>query len=490
MYEEEKKTSFIKDFIIKLLYMFLFLFLFMWLYPAPKVDLSEVEVKVDKTELEPLFAGIFNDNITAMKEAARSYYTTDRLPETNGDSTKMTLQEMLNKKIVSPFVDANGKTCDTSASYVEVTRISSTEYTMKVNLSCSDKTDYIIETIGCTSVCPGCVSTPSPVSSTTTASTKVITTSTTNKSTSTNSSSSNNSSVSYVTVLFDSNGGTSVTGQTIPKGSKVNSPTTTRDGYNFLCWSTKDSDSSCSSAYNFNNAVNSNMTLYAQWSSASTTIYKYTKTIDTWEDDTTWTTEQETTSDSIKLLDTKYTYEEEETTQTKTYRTVSWIFGQTVSHSYELYINDIPSDATNVRIYSSSKITSTSDLRSYVSNRYSCDIQMVGYSCPSRTTANIIQDRDIYSTPIAKYTYSKLSIYRSGSRWIVPISFYNSNVISGNYDSYIVPIKFTVKWTEVEETKVKNYKYSRRTQTVDTKYSTSANDTNLLNNGYTFAGTK
>ena len=120
MYEEEKKNSFIKDFVIKLLYMFLFLFLFMWLYPAPKVDLSkidlsEVEVKVDKTELQPLFAGIYNDNINSMKEAARSYYTTDRLPKNNGDSSKMTLQEMLNKKIVAPFVDANGKACDSSA---------------------------------------------------------------------------------------------------------------------------------------------------------------------------------------------------------------------------------------------------------------------------------------------------------------------------------------------------------------------------------------
>ncbi len=58
------------------------------------LDLSDVEVKakVDKTELEPLFAGIFNDNINAMKEAAKSYYTVDRLPDTNGKSTKMTLK--------------------------------------------------------------------------------------------------------------------------------------------------------------------------------------------------------------------------------------------------------------------------------------------------------------------------------------------------------------------------------------------------------------
>ena len=111
MYEEEKKGSFIKDLIIKLLYMLLFLFLFMWLYPAPKVDLSDVEVKakVDKEELQPLFAGVFNDNINAMKEAAKSYYTVDRLPDTNGKSVKMSLQEMLNKKMVAPFVDANGK---------------------------------------------------------------------------------------------------------------------------------------------------------------------------------------------------------------------------------------------------------------------------------------------------------------------------------------------------------------------------------------------
>ncbi len=480
MYEEEKKNSFIKDFVIKLLYMFLFLFLFMWLYPAPKVDLSDVKVKVDKTELEPLFAGIFNDNITSMKEAARSYYTIDRLPKNNGDTDKMTLQEMLNKKMVAPFVDANGKTCDTNDSYVEVTRISSTEYTMKVNLSCSDKKDYIIETIGCTSVCPGCVATPSPAG-TKTATTKVVYTQSTNNKTN-NNGGSGSQNVSYVTVSFDSNGGSKVNSQTIPKGSIVNSPSTYRNGYKFLCWSTKDSDSSCSYAYNFGNPVNSNMTLHAQWANEDTKIYEYAK----WTTDSSWTRNRLSTNENLKIADTRTTYDEDEISRSKTYRTVSWIFGQTSSHSYDLYINDIPSNARDVRISSSSKISGSSDLRSYVNNRYSCDIQVVGSGCPSRTTANIIQDRDIYSTPIARFTYNRLSIYRSGSRWIVPISYYNNNIIGGNYDSYIVPIKFTVRWTEIDEERVTEYKYSRRTF----KYSTSANDRDLINDGYTLIGEK
>ena len=94
MYEEEKKNSFIKDLIIKLLYFFLFLFLFIWLYPAPKVNLDDVKVNVDKEVLDPLYKQIFNSNINSMKDAGRSYFTTDRLPNKAGDKVKISLKDM------------------------------------------------------------------------------------------------------------------------------------------------------------------------------------------------------------------------------------------------------------------------------------------------------------------------------------------------------------------------------------------------------------
>lgn len=425
MYEEEKKNSFIKDFIIKLLYMFLFLFLFMWLYPAPKVDLSDVKVKVDKTELQPLFAGVYNDNINSMKEAAKSYYTIDRLPSTNGKSTKMTLQEMLNKKIVAPFVDANGKSCNASSSYVEVTRISATEYTMKVNLECSDKSDYIIETIGCTSVCPGCVATPT--------------------STVTNTKTNTNKTNTGSTVIYKP------TPTVTP--SKPSTPST-----------------------------------------PASKTYVYTKEVvnETWEPNSSWTEEKKTGSD-VKVIDTRKvddgtTYE----TKSYTYRTVSWVASWDPTSDYTLVLNSntIPRDAKNVRIYSDSIMTSNSDLNSYINRRYSCDIRMDGYSCPRRTDESIIEDRDLKYAPRANFSYN-LDIYRSGSKWYVDVDTTIRNTFSGS-QKYIVPIKFTVRWQEEVEKEVTQYKYSylKTSKTTLTEYSTSSNDTNLINAGYKLVGTK
>ena len=415
MYEEEKKNSFIKDLVIKLLYMFLFLFLFMWLYPAPKVDLEDVEVKVDKTELQPLFAGIFNDNINAMKESARSYYTIDRLPKNNGDKAKMTLQEMLNKKMVAPFVDANGKSCDASASYVEVTRISSTEYSMKVNLECSDKKDYIIETIGCTSVCPGCVAAPTPVA------TKTVSTS-----------------PSKTTVVYQ------------PTPVTPSNPV---------------------------NPTNPNAK-----------VYEYVK--ESWETNNTWTTEKKTGSD-VRVYDTR-TVNGNTQYRTRTYdfRTVSWVASWDPNSYYTLVLNNriIPSDATDVRIISHSKMTSNTELNRYISNRYSCDIRMDGYGCPTRDGEAIIQDRDLFSTPKANFSYYLGSPYRSQGSWKVSVNATTYNAFYGD-QQYIIPIKFRVQWREkIGTEKITEYKYQYLK--TDKKYSTSKNDTSLLNAGYRLVGEK
>ncbi len=433
MYEEEKKNSFIKDFIIKLLYMFLFLFLFMWLYPAPKVDLSDVEVKakVDKEELQPLFAGVFNDNINAMKESAKSYYTVDRLPKTNGESTKMTLQEMLNKKMVAPFVDANGKSCNASSSYVEVTRISATEYTMKVNLVCSDKTDYIIETIGCTSVCPGCVATPAS----TTTTPKVTT----------------------------------------PTNTVVYQPTPVKPTTNTN-----------------NNNTNNNNEKPEPTPETKTYIYEKEIVNETWELNNTWTSTKKTGND-VRLYDTRIVEGETEyVTKSYTYRTVSWVQNSHRTEDYTLILNSgtIPRNAKNVKISSSSRMTTITELNRYINNRYSCDIRMEGYGCPTRNDEGIIQNRNLTSTPIASFNYN-LNIYKSGSQWKVSVRANATNYFVPD-QQYIIPIKFTVKWEEEQSEDVKQYKYEylKTSKSTDTKYSTSNNDTSLLNDGYKLVGTK
>ena len=141
--DEEKRGFPIRDFLLKLILIIIFVLLLMWLLPTnngKEVDLS------------PLTDRIFNANIQMMKEAAIPYFTTERLPKEVGDVEKLTLQEMLDKKLLLEFTDKNGDTCDTKNSYVSVTK-EENEYLMKVYLKCNDDEDYILVHIGCYSYC-------------------------------------------------------------------------------------------------------------------------------------------------------------------------------------------------------------------------------------------------------------------------------------------------------------------------------------------------
>ena len=123
MYNENSNFS-IKNVIIQFLFVALFIFILIWLFPL-KSDLNKLKTTtgsdINNKDLSVLVDRIFNENIIAMKDAAKSYYTTERLPKNVGDKVKMTLGEMLEKKIILPFTDKNGDTCDLEASYVEVT---------------------------------------------------------------------------------------------------------------------------------------------------------------------------------------------------------------------------------------------------------------------------------------------------------------------------------------------------------------------------------
>ena len=95
---------------------------------------------------------VFMDNLGRVKDAAVSYYTNERLPQKLGETKKMTLKEMQDKKLVLSIVDSNRKTCSNDKSYVEIKK-EKNEYVMKVYLSCSDMEDYILIHLGCYDYC-------------------------------------------------------------------------------------------------------------------------------------------------------------------------------------------------------------------------------------------------------------------------------------------------------------------------------------------------
>ena len=137
--EETRKSSIVRDLIIKIFLILLFVFLITILFPMPN--------------LTAFYDSVFNNNVQSMKDAADSYFTKERMPEKVGDSVKLTLQQMLDKKLILPFLDKDGNECDANKSYIQVTK-GEKEYTLEVHLSCPNKEDYIIEPIGCYNFCP------------------------------------------------------------------------------------------------------------------------------------------------------------------------------------------------------------------------------------------------------------------------------------------------------------------------------------------------
>lgn len=145
MYTEERKSNLLKEFLLKLILIIIFVLLLIWLVPKPNFD-SYLDA------LNPLKSQIFNSNIQEMKNAAITYYTSERLPQNVGDKKTLTLQQMYDMKLLVPFVDKNGNSCDVTASYVTIEK-QETEYLMKVNLKCGEEENYILVHLGCYAYC-------------------------------------------------------------------------------------------------------------------------------------------------------------------------------------------------------------------------------------------------------------------------------------------------------------------------------------------------
>lgn len=153
MYNDNTNSSFsMRNVIIQFLFVALFIFILMWLFPL-KSDLNNALEKCGgNSECTILYDRIFNENVLNMKDAAKDYFTIERLPKNVNESVKITLGKMLDEKLLLPFTDKNGDSCDLDASYVEVTK-KDNEYVMKVNLKCGEQENYILVYMGCYDYC-------------------------------------------------------------------------------------------------------------------------------------------------------------------------------------------------------------------------------------------------------------------------------------------------------------------------------------------------
>ena len=87
MYSNDRKTGFsVLDLLVKIIFAALFIFILIWLF----------EKKVPN--MTPFYSNVFRENIKYMQEAGESYFTDDKTPKNIGESTKISLGEMFDKK--------------------------------------------------------------------------------------------------------------------------------------------------------------------------------------------------------------------------------------------------------------------------------------------------------------------------------------------------------------------------------------------------------
>ncbi len=148
MYEENNRGFVFGNIILKLLVAVIVVFLIIWLFPTKGYINNQIDKKIGVSENQ-----VFTNNLNTMKEAALGYYIGNRLPQTN-KAEKMTLEDMIDKNLITEITDNNGKSCDTEKSYVEVTK-NKDDYKLKVNLTCGKTEKYIISYFGNYDYCTG-----------------------------------------------------------------------------------------------------------------------------------------------------------------------------------------------------------------------------------------------------------------------------------------------------------------------------------------------
>lgn len=155
MYEEKNNFS-VRTIILQILAIVLFVLIMIWLFPTKDyADGTYVTKDTLLDSLQSIYGRNFASNIESMRDAAKDYFTNERLPKKVGESVTLTLGEMQDKKLVLTMIDSNNQACNTTKSYVTVTKMDN-EYQMKIQLSCTDYSDYIIDYLGCYDYCDTC----------------------------------------------------------------------------------------------------------------------------------------------------------------------------------------------------------------------------------------------------------------------------------------------------------------------------------------------
>ena len=190
----------------------------------------------------------FQTNLKLMNDAGKAYYMDDKLPKEVGESSKVTLQQLIEAGKLTEIKDKDGETCNNDESYVEITKLEN-EYQVKTYLACKTESDYMNSFIEDASkliiITPETTTTTTKQPETTT--TKKVVPTTTTKAVTT-----------YV-VGFNVNGGNHIDSKTVEAGSVIEYPIPVRPGYKFVGWYSN------GEAWNYGTPIHRNIVLTAKW---------------------------------------------------------------------------------------------------------------------------------------------------------------------------------------------------------------------------------
>lgn len=452
-----ERKSWIINLLLGLIAILVIVLVIYWLFPMP--------------ELNTFYDKVFNENIQTMKTAARDYYTVNRLPQNVGETTRMTLAEMENNKLIIPFVDKDNKKCDTNNSYIQVTKTLDNEYALKVQLACGDKIDYIIDTIGCNETCangncnvpeePEKPATPSKPSTSTKPSTTPNKPSTTTKPTTPNKPATPTQTTTKYTVTFDTAGGSTVASQTVVKNGTVTVPgAPVRSGYIFTGWYYD------GKLYDFSTKVTKNMTIVAHWDKVTSDVSNLKLYFEHAPLKKVYGSEMLTVPNGLYETEVrKLRYYEFYQAEQNDYYSVGYITKSqyeanknkqgTWTYSYELELKNTHSDMTRFTIIDKDEMTSLADFTTYVNTRDE-NIAMVGGNVNSPykvyTSAREIKNASLnanhfyfrLSTPVLRKGHYYVTVTVTITNLKNATSYKASNV---SEPVYFVPITFRTNCT-------------------------------------------
>ena len=237
MYESKKEKFDWKGLVVKILIILAVLILFLMIFPLG-------------SKKKDNYSNGFKDNLTKLKDVGGSYFDKDNLPSEVGDSTKVSLKDLINNKKIDTL-KVGKTTCNEDDSYIKIVK-KSKGYELETTLICGDEKNTSYSYLGCIDNCEGETTTTTTTTKKKTTTSKVVTTSKIITTTTT-------TQAKYA-VIFNRNMGSDVTTIYVNKGGIVGKPVDpVREGYVFAGWYLH------GELYEFNTPVKSNIVLIAKW---------------------------------------------------------------------------------------------------------------------------------------------------------------------------------------------------------------------------------